>query len=402
MKRLTAGIFAVLMGLVSINGADAAVTSEAWVRQELDKRQPVLTQENAAGTNVTISSDHKINVPTTDTAMAGSVVPASAGLVYTVQDNAKTARDGLGTRITANETAISNLQSGKADKGTKLSDYGITDAYTKGETDTEIAKAVQKTMDGDVSAALGNYLLKTEAERLYETIDAANATNTKQTADIKANTDALTILNGNATVENSVAGKIASAVSAMTRVDTAVNGQFVTVVSQSNGQISVERRSLLQSDIPTIKLEQVGINDGTAWRTLMDMLSANSQGSVQLLSTADGLKNLVIRNGAITSNMIADGAVGTKQLANGAVTSDKISAGAVGENALGENAVTGDKIKDGVVDAEKLATAVQNQLNGALQAPKSYEASNAGTLVLTAVPDGKGGYTYAWEAISGR
>lgn len=392
MKQLTAGIFAVLMGLVSINGANAAVTSEAYVKQELNKKQPVLTQQNAAGTNVTIDDNHKINVPTTNTAADGSIMPASAGLVYTVMTSAETAREGLDTRITANEAAISNLQSGKADKGTKLSDYGITDAYTKGETDTAIADAVKGTMEGDVSTALGDYLKKTDAEVKYETIAAAKATNDKQTADIQANTNALTILNGNATVENSVAKKIADAVSVMTHADAAVNGQFVTVVSQSNGKISVERRSLLQSDIPTIKLEQVGINDGTAWRTLMDMLSTNSQGSVQLLSTPDGLKNLVIRNGAITSNMIADGAVDTKQLANGAVTGDK----------LDKDAVTGDKIKDGVVDAEKLATAVQNQLNGALQAPKSYEASDAGTLVLTAVPDGKGGYTYAWEAISGR
>lgn len=402
MKQLTAGIFAVLMGLVSINGANAAVTSEAYVRQELAKKQPVLTQQNAAGTNVTIDDNHKINVPTTNTAAVGSIVPASAGLVYTVMTNAENAREGLDTRITANETAVSNLLSGKADKGTKLSDYGITDAYTKGETDTAIADAVKGTMEGDVSAALGDYLKKTDAESLYETIAAANATNTKQTADIQANTDALTILNGNATVENSVAKKIADAVSVMTHVDAEVGGQFVTVVSQSNGKISVERRSLLQSDIPTIKLEQVGIYDGTAWRTLMDMLSANSQSSVQLVSTEDGLKNLVIRNGAITSDMIKDGAVGTKQLANGAVTSDKISAGAVGKDALGDNAVTGEKIQNGVVDANKLAEAVQNQLNGALQAPKSYEASDAGTLVLTAVPDGNGGYTYAWEAISGR
>ena len=391
MKRLTAGIFAVLMGLVSVNVADAAVTSEAYVKQELEKKQPVLTQENAAGTNVTISSDHKINVQTTDTAAAGSIVPASAGLVHTVMTDAETARAGLGTRITANETAVADLQSGKADKGTKLSDYGITDAYTKGETDTAIADAVKGTMEGDVSAALGDYLKKTEAEAIYETIAAAQATNAKQTADIQANTDAVATLNGNESVDGSVAKKIADSIQAMSLVDVATDREFVTLVSQTNGKISVERRALKQSDIPTITLSQVGIENGTDWRTLMQML-ADTEGSIQLVATKSGLQNLVIRNGAITSSMIADGAVGTDQLADGAVTGDK----------LGENAVTGDKIKNGVVDANKLAKAVQNQLNGALQAPKSYEASDAGTLVLTAVPDGKGGYTYAWEAISGR
>lgn len=391
MKRLTAGIFAVLMGLVSVNVADAAVTSEAYVKQELEKKQPVLTQENAAGTNVTISSDHKINVQTTDTAAAGSIVPASAGLVYTVKTDAETARAGLGTRITANETAVANLQSGKADKGTKLSDYGITDAYTKGETDTAIADAVKGTMEGDVSTALGDYLKKTEAEAIYETIAAAQATNAAQTTKIDANTAAVATLNGNESVDGSVAKKIADSIQAMSLVDVAADREFVTLVSQTNGKISVERRALKQSDIPTITLSQVGIENGTDWRTLMQML-ADTEGSIQLVATKSGLQNLVIRNGAITSSMIADGAVGTDQLADGAVTGDK----------LGENAVTGDKIKNGVVDANKLAEAVQNQLNGALQAPKSYETSDAGTLVLTAVPDGKGGYTYAWEAISGR
>ena len=399
MKRLTAGIFAVLMGLVSVNGADAAVTSEAWVRQELGKKQDLLDNDNA-GKNVTISSDHKINVETTDTAAPKSVVPASAGLVHTVMTDAKNAHDALDARIDVNETAISNLQSGKADKGTKLSDYGITDAYTKGETDTLIADAVKGTIEGDVSAALGDYLKKTEAEDLYETIAAAQATNDAQTAKIDANTTAVATLNGNESVDGSVAKKIADAVKVMTLVDAAKNGEFVTLVSQENGKISVERRSLQQSDIPTIKLSQVGIESGSDWRTLMDMLSANSMGSVQLLSTADGLQNLVIRAGAVTTSMIANGAVTTDKLADGAVTGDKLSDGAVTGNKLGKSSVTGDKIGAGAVDATKLAEAVQNQLNGALQAPESYAATTSGTLVLTATPQGDGTYTYSWEDIS--
>ena len=401
MKRLTASIFAVLMGLVSVNGADAAVTSEAWVRQELGKKQDLLSNEKNAGTNVTISSDHKINVQTTDTAAPKSVVPASAGLVHTVMTDAATARSGLDTRITANEAAITNLQSGKADKGTKLSDYGITDAYTKGETDTKIADAVKDTMEGDVSAALGDYLLKTEAEALYETIVAAQATNNAQTEKIDANTAAVATLNGNESVEGSVAKKIADSIQAMSLVDVAKDREFVTLVSQENGKISVERRALKQSDIPTITLSQVGIENGADWRTLVQML-ADTEGSIQLVATKSGLQNLVIRNGAITSSMIANGAVTTDKLANGAVTADKLGDGAVTGNKLGKSSVTTDKIDAGAVDATKLALAVQNQLNGALQAPESYAATTSGTLVLTATPknDGSGTYTYSWEDIS--
>lgn len=48
----------------------------------------------------------------------------------------------LEPKITANEGEISNLKTGKADKATTLVGYGITDAYTKGETDSAIATAV--------------------------------------------------------------------------------------------------------------------------------------------------------------------------------------------------------------------------------------------------------------------
>ncbi len=399
MKRLTASIFAVLVGLVSINGANAAVTSEAWVNQELGKKQDLLTNEKNAGTNVTISSDHKISVQTTDTAAANSITPASAGLVYTVKTDAENAHAGLAARIDANDTAVSNLQSGKADKGTKLSDYGITDSYTKGETDTKIAEAVKGTFEGDVTAALGDYLKKTEAEAIYETINAAKATNEKQSIDIGANADAIATLNGNESVDGSVAKKIADSIQAMSLVDVAKDREFVTLVSQTNGKISVERRALKQSDIPTITLSQVGIENGTDWRTLMQML-ADTEGSIQLVATKSGLQNLVIRNGAITSSMIAEKQIENKHLADGAVDARALADGAVTGDKLSDGSVTGDKIDDEAVDAEKLAIAVRNQLNGALQAPESYAATTSGTLVLTATPKGDGTYTYSWEDIS--
>ena len=45
-------------------------------------------------------------------------------------------------QVTTNKNNITALQSGKADKATTLSGYGITDAYTKTQTDSAIATAV--------------------------------------------------------------------------------------------------------------------------------------------------------------------------------------------------------------------------------------------------------------------
>lgn len=45
-------------------------------------------------------------------------------------------------QVATNTSAISALQSGKADKATTLEGYGITDAYTKSQTDSAISTAV--------------------------------------------------------------------------------------------------------------------------------------------------------------------------------------------------------------------------------------------------------------------
>lgn len=45
-------------------------------------------------------------------------------------------------QVKTNQTDIANLKTGKADKSTTLAGYGITDAFTKTQTTTEINKAV--------------------------------------------------------------------------------------------------------------------------------------------------------------------------------------------------------------------------------------------------------------------
>ena len=45
-------------------------------------------------------------------------------------------------QVTTNKNDIATLKSGKADKSTTLSGYGITDAYTKAQTDSAINTAV--------------------------------------------------------------------------------------------------------------------------------------------------------------------------------------------------------------------------------------------------------------------
>ena len=62
--------------------------------------------------------------------------------VKTAQSGDHTAVEDLKTRMTTAEGDIDTLQSGKADKANTLAGYGITDAYTKGETDGKIDEKI--------------------------------------------------------------------------------------------------------------------------------------------------------------------------------------------------------------------------------------------------------------------
>lgn len=67
----------------------------------------------------------------------------SLGVNYDAAGTAETKVQELASgQVTTNKNNITALQSGKADKATTLSGYGITDAYTKTQTDSAIATAV--------------------------------------------------------------------------------------------------------------------------------------------------------------------------------------------------------------------------------------------------------------------
>ena len=64
-------------------------------------------------------------------------------------------------------------------------------------------------------------------------------------------------LTGGEGADESVEGKILTALSNLTLNDAAVDGQFITEVDQSNGVISVTRRALQDTDIPNISTDKL-------------------------------------------------------------------------------------------------------------------------------------------------
>ena len=143
--------------------------------------------------------------------------------------------DNLGKLAAKDEVAEADLAAalktkidGKADKATTLAGYGIEDAYTKtgaeGMVDGKIEalalgtmskeKASDYTKTADLEAALaGKYDAAGAAKAVDDKLPAMNAA-------ISANTEAITTLNGAASVEGSVAEKIQTAITGLDLANT--------------------------------------------------------------------------------------------------------------------------------------------------------------------------------------
>lgn len=390
MRRLTAGIFSVILGLCTVASADAAVVSKAYLEQQMGLKQDALKTTTAG--NITINENDEIG------AVTGAIAEGLTNLVtgdtvHTALEAKANAADVTG--VTFNGTEYLDGQVGLKAAAIKL------DAQVKANADTI---AVLDTAGG--------------GEGVKGLID-----------DVNANTAAINKLNETAATVGSVANSIEAAVDALDASDTAVAGQFVTAVSETDGVITVTRASLVESDIPTLSISKV-----SGLQTALDNLKSDLTltGQENVISITDGVIGIMnnaisesmIKSGAVTEDKIGAGAVTENKIGDGAVTANKIGAGAVGQgkiaakavmagniddaavnaDALASDAVTEEKIADGNVTADKLADNVNQLINGAIQAPSG--TSDDGVLVLTAIPStddaGKTTYTYGWETITGR
>lgn len=233
MKKLTAGIFTVLMGLVSVNAADAAVASKGYVDAV------VKTKANSAD-------------------------------VYTKGET-------------------DNLLNQKATKATTLAGYGITDAYTKAEVDEtfetieNVKTKVQAVIDslgssggegGEGATGLQGTVLKNQQDIVdlksttsqqgediaaLETLvgDTAVATqistavNSLKSNEIKANTDAINALTG----ENGAITALQNLVG-----ETSVADQIDTKISELDLPNAYEAKGTAEAKVAELANGQVKTN----------------------------------------------------------------------------------------------------------------------------------------------
>ena len=96
------------------------------------------------GTNYVALLPEVVTAITAEGASETKLVSEKAVVDYvkTAQSGDHAAVEDLKTRMTTAEGDIDALESGKADKGTTLAEYGITDAYTQTQTDAKINEKI--------------------------------------------------------------------------------------------------------------------------------------------------------------------------------------------------------------------------------------------------------------------
>ncbi len=158
--------------------------------------------------------------------------------------------NNLGSLAAKSEVAEADLAAalktkidGKADKATTLGGYGITDAYTKndaqGMVDGKITALALGTMSKEKAADYTKTAdLETALEGKYDAAGAAKEVDDKLPAmntAIKANTDAITKLNGAASVTGSVAEKIQTAITDLDLANTYAAKSHTHAMEQVTG-----------------------------------------------------------------------------------------------------------------------------------------------------------------------
>lgn len=152
------------------------------------------------------------------------------------------------THTTAQVDGLDTALAGKADKATTLEGYGITDAYTKGQTDSKIAEAV----------AAAPHLKRSIVEQLPEEEEADEntiymvpqsgtvedpGTSTSHYNEYMLINGAFELIGSSQVDLNGYATEtfVTGAINALDVADTAVANQYVSRVVETDGKIAVTR-----------------------------------------------------------------------------------------------------------------------------------------------------------------
>ena len=211
---------------------------------------------------------------------------------------------------------IKSLLSGKADKSTTLSGYGITNAYTKTETDTAINNA-KYTLPNATSSVLGGVKVGTNISVSSGTISVANgstsakgvvqltnstsSTSTTTAATPNSVKSAYDLANSKQSPATTLSGYGITDAYTKTEVDTAVNGAKYTLPNATSSTLGgVKVGSNITVSSGTISLSKTNVTNALGYTppTTNTTYSNATTSTAGLMSTTDKAKLDGIASGA--------------------------------------------------------------------------------------------------------
>ncbi len=391
MKKLTAGIFTVLIGLCAANSADAAIASKAWVEQYAVSGDTYTTDKSTLESSIAAAKK------------AGDDAAAALGAYKTTNDAA----------VQANTNAISAINNETTGILKQAKDY--TDLLADGavKTNTEDIATINEKLESVATTEGLNTLTNTVAGHTtaINTLNGdantagsvsksiADAVTALKNGEIKANADAidaLEVLVGDTSVE----AQVAAGISGLDVTDAAVEKQFVTSVSETDGKITVSRAALVAADIPTIDQSQVnGLTDALNTK-LSSTDAANTYQTKIAMATSETGDNTKYPSVGYMLDTIND----TKTETGSAIAAAQAAADAAQDDADANKAsieaeVTRAKAAESAnataaADAKSAADAAQATANAAIPKPTGECLNTKNKCVLTF-----NGTVYTWEVI---
>ena len=290
MKKLTAGIFTVMLGLCATSGADAAVASQGYVDTKVRANTQSITELTQTVANNKSAAEEAI----ADAKKAGTDVAAA-----------------LETYKTDNNAAVA-LKANSADVYTKSEVYTKTQADAEFMNSSEVNDAISSAVTGE-NGALKDYAKVTDL----------NATN----QNVTANTNAISAINNTETGILALAKKYADDNDADTvyddtavKADIAKNaGAIATLNGDANTAGSVAKK--IADEFTKANLGQFATTE--AMETALTGYALKT--SLKALAYKDTVDTADIVDGAVTAAKLGADAVTDAAVADGALSQGKIN-----------------------------------------------------------------------------
>ena len=383
MKKLTAGIFATLLAVVSAGDANAKIASQAYVDQEVGAVEATVTQVQQNVANVT---EQVTEITTPGTGLVDVVGDAVGGLVKDVADLG-TEVEGLGTDIGNTESlattskevvgAINEVE-GRVDTAEGEIDALQTSVASKADQSALTSGLALKENTANKSTS-AQYATDINSDVKFPTVKAVATAIEKATSDIATNTD---------------------------------YEQLKTTVESKQDKLSGAQLNAVNSGITA---DKVSTYDGYA-ATIANKANTADLGA---LATKDTVGTTDIDAKAVTTEKLADGIVTSLGKADSALQQADLSdyqtktqadaayavkalEGQVG-NVSAENMHTTAstvvtaiaEVADEAGAAQRAADAAQETADAAIPKPAGSCAEPGATCVLV-----YNGTSYSWEDIA--